>query len=273
MENARLTIITVCSTKGGVGKTTLTANIGAYLALCGKRVLLIDADTQSSLTRYFPRPSDAPAGLVSLICDDKDTFKKENVISTTTVGCDIIRSDDFSSKLPGHLLQVMDGRLQLKERLQSFRGDYDYILIDTQGAMGPVQDTAIIAADLLLTPIPVETLAARESFGATLDMLARNRPSTHYSVYKLAPLYGLVVKVDRTNDATANLALLHKMAVGKPITIMKVIVSASVAWRESATYGVPIYKLPKQPQAKAQLKAIVDELGLLREPGAWEASK
>ena len=45
---------TVTSTKGGVGKTTLTANLGALLADMGLRVLLIDADVQPSLSKYFP---------------------------------------------------------------------------------------------------------------------------------------------------------------------------------------------------------------------------
>ena len=45
---------TVLSTKGGVGKTTLTANLGAVLAGMGLRVLLIDADVQPSLSKFFP---------------------------------------------------------------------------------------------------------------------------------------------------------------------------------------------------------------------------
>lgn len=260
------TIITICSTKGGVGKTTLTANLGGFLASLGKRVLLVDADMQPSLTRYFRREYVAPAGLVSLMCDG-DTV---NTISKTDAGCDLIRSDDVESKLPEWVLKVSDGRLHLKLHLQGLHDRYNFVLIDTQGAKGPVQDSAIIAADLLLTPIPVETLAAREFFGATLAMVANNKPTTPFSSYKLAPLYGLVCKIDRTNDANSNLTLLNESAAGKEITIMKAMVSTSVAWREAASYGVPVHTLTKHPQAKAQLEAIVDELGLLLEPSAEE---
>jgi chromosome partitioning related protein ParA len=55
---------TITSTKGGVGKTTLTANLGALLADMGLRVLLVDADVQPSLSKYFPlaaRRSPRPA--------------------------------------------------------------------------------------------------------------------------------------------------------------------------------------------------------------------
>lgn len=46
--------ITITSTKGGVGKTTLTANLGAYLADLGQTVLLVDADPQPALSSFFP---------------------------------------------------------------------------------------------------------------------------------------------------------------------------------------------------------------------------
>ncbi len=55
-------ILTIMSTKGGVGKTTLTANLGGLLADLGKRVLLIDADVQPSLSKYFPLGCQQPAG-------------------------------------------------------------------------------------------------------------------------------------------------------------------------------------------------------------------
>jgi chromosome partitioning related protein ParA len=59
---------TVMSTKGGVGKTTLTANLGALLADMGLRVLLIDADVQPSLSKYFPLATTKPAaGLTEVI--------------------------------------------------------------------------------------------------------------------------------------------------------------------------------------------------------------
>ena len=59
---------TITSTKGGVGKTTLTANLGALLADMGLRVLLIDADVQPSLSKYFPLVKRTPAaGLTEVI--------------------------------------------------------------------------------------------------------------------------------------------------------------------------------------------------------------
>ena len=60
-------VFATVSTKGGVGKTTLTANLGALLADLGMRVLMIDADVQPSLTRYFPIARRAPHGLTEIV--------------------------------------------------------------------------------------------------------------------------------------------------------------------------------------------------------------
>ncbi|MDT0498608.1 ParA family protein [Algiphilus sp. W345] len=55
-------VITVCSTKGGVGKTTLAANLGGLLADLGQQVLLIDADIQPTLSSFYGLSDHAPAG-------------------------------------------------------------------------------------------------------------------------------------------------------------------------------------------------------------------
>ena len=60
-------IFAAISTKGGVGKTTFLANLGGLLADTGARVLLLDADTQPSLTKYFSLAYEAPHGLVEVV--------------------------------------------------------------------------------------------------------------------------------------------------------------------------------------------------------------
>ncbi len=51
-EEKTLIVLTICSTKGGVGKTTLTANLAGFLADAGQQVLLVDADIQPTLSSY-----------------------------------------------------------------------------------------------------------------------------------------------------------------------------------------------------------------------------
>ena len=61
--------LTITSTKGGVGKTTLAANLGGLLADLGLRVLLIDADVQPTLSSYYPLSARAPKGLFALLTE------------------------------------------------------------------------------------------------------------------------------------------------------------------------------------------------------------
>ena len=67
---------TITSTKGGVGKTTLTANLGALLADMGLRVLLVDADVQPSLSKYFPLAAAQPAAGLTEVILRVDSFPK-----------------------------------------------------------------------------------------------------------------------------------------------------------------------------------------------------
>jgi chromosome partitioning related protein ParA len=99
--------LTVVSTKGGVGKTTLTANLGGILADLGQRVLLIDADIQPTLSSYYRLTHHATR--VDVL-ESGDTAES---LSTTEIGCDIILSNGPEARLPDWVLHTpaeMDSR-------------------------------------------------------------------------------------------------------------------------------------------------------------------
>ena len=80
------TILTICSTKGGVGKTTLTANLGGLLASLGQRVLLVDADVQPALSSYFPLTYQADGGLVRLLTQNDLVNTIKNMVASILNG-------------------------------------------------------------------------------------------------------------------------------------------------------------------------------------------
>ena len=136
--------LTIVSTKGGVGKTTLAANLAALLADIGQRVLLVDADPQPTLSGYYPIEDLAAGGLTRLIVD----ASAEGTVSRTHVaGLDIVVSDDPEGRLQNWILHTPDGRVRLRHLLRRLDGRYDLIVVDTQGAVGPLQDAAVLAAD------------------------------------------------------------------------------------------------------------------------------
>ncbi|WP_077731440.1 ParA family protein [Methylocaldum sp. 14B] len=256
--------ITITSTKGGVGKTTLTANLGALLADLGQKVLLIDADPQPTLSSYYRLASVAPHGLTELMV----AASTETVISRTDLDrLDLVYSDDPDGKLRDWIRDAVDGRVRLKHILARFDGIYDFILIDTQGAVGPLQDAAVAAADLLLSPIPPEILSAREFVRGTVAMLERLKPMAYLGA-PIGPLRGVIYRQDRTVDARRIVEELRSEAYlpsKGAITILDAVIPASVVYREAATYKQPVHRLERKsrnqsPTALDTMLSLVVEL-------------
>ncbi|SEO84219.1 ParA family protein [Aquisalimonas asiatica] len=238
--------LTVTSTKGGVGKTTVTANLGAYIADLGYRVLLIDADIQPTLSSFFPLAQQSEYGLTELIT----AGETGSTVSTTALeaedggSLDIVLSNDPDGALQNWILHTPDGRVRLRHILSGYDEIYDAILIDTQGAVGPLQDAAVLAADLLLSPIPPEILSAREFARGTVTMLERLRPMAALGA-PIGPLRGMLYRMDRTADARVIADELRRESYGPSrgqITVLDTAVPATVAYREAATHQIPVHR-------------------------------
>lgn len=236
--------VTVTSTKGGVGKTTLTANLGALLADMGLRVLLIDADVQPSLSKYFPLNAAGPAeGLTQMIVHGQ--VLPQCITPTLYQNLDIIVSDDPEGRLPQWLMSRIDRGVRLRFALRSRAvvDAYDCVLIDTQGAIGPLQDAAVLAADLLLSPITPEVLSAREFGDGTMELLNRLEPGGALGA-ALAPLKALIYRQDRTIDARA---IAHDIReqfapLNGRVSVLNTVVPHAKAYKEAATLRIPVHR-------------------------------
>lgn len=256
--------ITIVSTKGGVGKTTLTANIGGILADFGYRVLLIDADPQPTLSSYYRIPQRAEQGLKHFLMNSA----VDSVISHTSIdNLDIILSDDPQGKLRDWIRDTVDGRVRLKYSLQPLEARYDFVLIDTQGAVGPLQDAAVAAADFMLSPIPPEILSAREFVRGTVAMIQRLEPMARLGA-PIGPLRGVIYRQDRTIDAR-NIADELRKAAFLPskgaISILNTVIPNAVAYREAATHKMPVHRFERSRKGKAMsaletMQALAQEL-------------
>lgn len=104
-------IATILSTKGGPGKTTVTANLGAFCADANIRTLLIDLDTQPSLSSFYRLEHEAPFGTYQLISQNETI--PDLVISRTCIpNLSLILSNDPHNQLRNMLLYAADGRLR-----------------------------------------------------------------------------------------------------------------------------------------------------------------
>jgi len=235
---------TVTSTKGGVGKTTLTANLGALLADMGLRVLLIDADVQPSLSKYFPLATPKPsAGLTEVIVRGEVTMPC--ITATMYRNLDIVVSDDPEGNLPRWLLNRIDRGFRLRFALQSpaVAGGYDCVLIDTQGAVGPLQDAAVLAADILVSPITPEILSAREFKDGTMELLDRLEPGGALGA-RLGPMKAVIYRQDRTADARVIAGGIRDdfIRLKGRVSVLDTVVPHAKAYKEAATLRIPVHR-------------------------------
>ena len=235
---------TVTSTKGGVGKTTLTANLGALLADMGLRVLLIDADVQPSLSKYFPLAVVKPAaGLTEVIV--RGTVTKSCITATVYQNLDIVISDDPEGNLPHWLLNRIDRGFRLRFALQSpaVVEAYDCVLIDTQGAIGPLQDAAVLAADILVSPITPEILSAREFRDGTMELLDRLEPGGALGA-SLGPMKAVIYRQDRSADARIIASGIREnfIKLKGRVAVLETVVPHAKAYKEAATLRVPVHR-------------------------------
>jgi len=235
---------TVTSTKGGVGKTTLTANLGALLADMGLRVLLIDADVQPSLSKYFPLAVAKPAaGLTEVIV--RGVVSPACITSTVYQNLDIVISDDPEGNLPHWLLNRIDRGFRLRFALQSpaVVEAYDCVLIDTQGAIGPLQDAAVLAADILVSPITPEILSAREFRDGTMELLDRLEPGGALGA-SLGPMKAVIYRQDRSADARIIASGIREdfIKLKGRVAVLETVVPHAKAYKEAATLRVPVHR-------------------------------
>lgn len=150
--------IAICNQKGGVGKSTSAVNVGAYLALSGKKTLLFDLDPQGNATTACGIERNALENdTYSVLLEG--TNISQAIVNTIVSGFSIVPASMDLAGAELQLAQQPQRESVLKRICDPVTDSYDYILFDCPPALGLITINALVAADSTMIPVQCEYLA------------------------------------------------------------------------------------------------------------------
>ena len=235
-------VIVVANQKGGVGKTTTTCNLGIGLVRMGKKVLLIDADAQGSLTASlgFSEPDDLDVTLASVLGQlvNDETIEATDGLLYHEEGVDLMPANIELSGLEVSLVNVMGRERILREYVNIVKENYDYILIDCTPSLGMLTINALSCADSVLIPVQAAYLPVKG-----LQQLFKTIGKVKRQINPALEIEGiLLTMVDYRTNYTKDICAMLQEAYGGNIRIFETRIPVSVRAAETAAEGVSIYK-------------------------------
>jgi len=246
-------IYSLANQKGGVGKTTTAVNLGAYLAHCGKRVLLVDTDPQANATSSLGVDKNALARSVYDVLIGAESATTLTLV-TACMGLDLLPSSPALAGAEVELLHVIGRETRLRHVLRQVSPRYDYVLIDTPPSLGMLTVNALTASDGVLIPIQCEYLP--------LEGLAQLLHTIELIRERLNPeliVRGLILTMydRRTNLARQVVQEIHDHF---PTTVFQSVIPRNVKLSEAPSYGEPILTYAPDSPGGMAYEALCQEI-------------
>lgn len=245
-------IIAFANHKGGVGKTTSVANIGAALNQKGNRVLLVDLDAQQNLTSCFLPDEKVEALEVSIYealvgKAPLPVIPLRDGLSIVPSGIELARAEiDLSQKLAREQL--------LKRLLQPIAEEYDFILLDCPPSLGVITTNALTAAEALYIPLTAEALPLKG-----LRMLEAVVEEVRESINPTLSLSGVFVTRYNTRKSLNNMVL-ETIADKYGSVVFNTKIRENVAIAEAPLMQQPICEYSPKSKGAEDYEALTEEI-------------
>jgi chromosome partitioning protein len=225
-------IVALANQKGGVGKTTTAINLGASLAACERKVLLVDLDPQANATSGLGLPKNEEPSMYSVLLDG---LPMREVVRSTELPT--LRLASSSVELVGadvELGNAEEREFRLRNALPDVINDYDYILIDSPPSLGLLTINGLTAAHSVLVPMQCEYFAM-EGVSQLLNTIDRVRQSLNPAL----EIEGIVLTM---YDDRMNLSRQVAQEVREHFgpKVYRTVVPRNVRLGEAPSFGKPI---------------------------------
>lgn len=225
-------VISVANQKGGVGKTTTAVNFSTILAKKGKKVLMIDTDPQGNATSGLGIDKNVNFSVYDVIINDVEI---ENTIQKTIVkNLEVCPSNINLAGAEVELVSMEDREYKLKEKIDSQKDKYDYIIIDCPPSLGLITLNAFTASDSVLIPVQCEYYAL-EGLGQLLNTIQLVKQHLNKNLEIEGAL--LTMFDVRTNLSNQVVKEVNKYFENK---VYKTVIPRNVKLSEAPSYGMPI---------------------------------
>lgn len=247
-------IYSLVNQKGGVGKTTTTINLGAYLAQTGQRVLLVDLDPQANATSCLGiERTEVQSGTYEAIIGE--TPASESILTSRSLNLSLLPSSPALAGAQVELVDVEGREALLRQALAAIERHYDYVLVDCPPSLGILTVNGLLAArDGVVIPVQCEYLAL-EGLTQLMSTLQRVRSG----LFPELRVRGLLLTM---YDTRTNLSqdVVDEVRRHFGDQVFQSVIPRSVRLAEAPSHGRPISVYAPRSAGAVAYQALAEEI-------------